>query len=251
MIALPVKLFANITATEGASASPLEQAVADLVAVAFFFLLRVGEYTCPSSAKKTRTRQFRLKDVTFWAGTAARQRHQLPFNTPLADLLAANSVTLILSNQKNGMRDAVLHHDRVADDLCPVKALARRFASARAASGGRPNALICQYGPNNQVVARHVSQVLERAAIRTSIWLEGFALNRIGTHSIRASGAMQLFLNGVSEAQIKKIGRWKSATWLSYIHSQISAVSEGLSRRMVRPVVYYNIATRRAPAGAA
>jgi hypothetical protein len=83
MIALPVKLFANITVTEGASASPLEQAVADLVADAFFFLLRVGEYTCPSSAKKTRTRQFRLKDVTFWAGTAARQRHQLPFNTPL------------------------------------------------------------------------------------------------------------------------------------------------------------------------
>jgi hypothetical protein len=58
---------------------------------------------------------------------------------------------------------------------------------------------------------------------------------------------MQLFLNDVPEAKIKKIGRWKSATsWLTYIHDQISAASEGLSIRMSRPVVYYNIATRHA-----
>jgi hypothetical protein len=244
MIALPVKIFSNIASTEGASASPMEQAIADLVTIAFFFLLRVGEYTCPSRTKVTRTRQFRLKDVTFWARNAAGQRSRIPFDAPLAAFMAAEAVTLILSNQKNGMRDAVLHHDRVAGTLCPVKALACRFVSARAASGSRPRALICQYGPGQHVVARHIGQVLQRAAIRTTIWMEGFALHRIGTHSIRASGAMQLFLNEVSEAKIKKIGRWKSATWLSYIHSQISAVSEGLSRKMVRPVVYYNIATR-------
>jgi hypothetical protein len=250
MIALPVKLFANIAATEGVSDSPMEQAISDLVTVAFFFLLRVGEYTCPSTTKVTRTRQFRLKDVSFWARNAAGRRRRLPFNAPLAALLAADAVTLILSNQKNGLRDAVLHHDTVEGALCPVKAMARRFASARAASGGRQKALICQFGPGKHIVARHIGQVLQRAAIRTTIWMEGFALHRIGSHSIRASGAMQLFLNNVSKAKIKKIGRWKSATWLSYIHSQISAVSEGLSRKMVRPVVYYNIATRTA-AGAA
>jgi hypothetical protein len=55
MIALPVKLFKNIAATEGASNSPLEQAIADLVTITFFFLLRVGEYTCQSRTTKTRT----------------------------------------------------------------------------------------------------------------------------------------------------------------------------------------------------
>lgn len=74
--------------------------------------------------------------------------------------------------------------------------------------------------------------------------MEGFSLRRIGTHSICASGAMQLYLNDVTEEKIKKIGRWKSATWLTYIHSQISAVTAGLSSRMARPVVYHNIATR-------
>jgi hypothetical protein len=250
MIALPVKLFENIASTEGASNSPLEQAIADLVTIAFFFLLRVGEYTCPSRTTKTRTRQFRLKDVSFWSRTLTGQKRRLPFNAPPAALMAADAVTLILSNQKNGMRDAVLHHDKVSSALCPVKALARRFATARTASHGHAQALICLYGPGHNVVARHIGQVLDRAAIRTTLWLESFALHRIGSHLIRASGAMQLFLNDVSEARIKKIGRWKSATWLSYIHSQISAVSEGLYRRMVRPVVYYNIATRNV-AGAA
>jgi hypothetical protein len=51
-------------------------------------------------------------------------------------------------------------------------------------------ALICQYGPNQHMVACHISQVLECMAICTIIWLEGFALHHIGTHLIHTSGAM-------------------------------------------------------------
>jgi hypothetical protein len=65
--------------------------------------------------------------------------------------------------------------------------------------------MICQYGPSHHVLAHHISQVLERMTIHTTLWLEGFALHHIGTHSIHTSGAMQLFLNDVSEACIKKI----------------------------------------------
>ena len=75
--------------------------------------------------------------------------------------------------------------------------------------------------------------------------MEGFALDRIGTHSIRASGAMQLYLNGISEAKIMKIGQWKSKTWLTYIHNQIAAVTAGVSRIMAQPIVYYNVVVRQ------
>jgi hypothetical protein len=166
--------------------------------IAFFSLLRVGKYTCPTSTEKTRARQFCLKDATFWSHSAAGIRRWLPFNAPLAALMAADAVTLILSNQKNGMHDALLHHNKVDSDLFPVKALTCCLAAAHTTSNGCQKAMICQYGPGHHVVvAHHISQVLECAAIHNTLWMEGFALHHIGTHSIRASGTMQLFLNDV------------------------------------------------------
>jgi hypothetical protein len=55
---------------------------------------------------------------------------------------------------------------------------------------------------------------------------------------------MALYLNEVSEKQICLIGRWKSKTWMTYIHTQIAAVSAGLSRLMARPVVFHNISVQ-------
>jgi hypothetical protein len=72
--------------------------------------------------------------------------------------------------------------------------------------------------------------------------MEGFALDQIGTHSIRASGAMQLYLHdGVTKPKIMKIGRWKSKTWLTFIHNQIMVVMARLSRLMSQLAIYYNV----------
>jgi hypothetical protein len=101
--------------------------------------------------------------------------------------------------------------------------------------------------PRSYVLAKHVNQLLQRAAYRTTIWVEGFELSRIGPHSIRASGAMALYLNGVTEQQICILGRWKSKTWLTYIHTQIAAISAGVSLVMSRPVMFHNIAIRADP----
>jgi hypothetical protein len=151
MITLLVKLFSNIATTEGGLDSPLEQAIADLVTIVFFFLLRFGDYTCPTSTKKTPTRQFQFKDVTFWSCTAAGKCCRFPFNTPPAVLMVADTITLILSNQKNVMWDAILHHNKMDGNLCPVKALARHCAATRATSNGRQKAMICQYGTGHNL----------------------------------------------------------------------------------------------------
>ena len=76
------------------------------------------------------------------------------------------------------------------------------------------------------------------------LWEEGFHPNSIGPHSIQASGAMALYLNNVPEATIRLMGWWQSKTWTTYIHTHIAAFSASLSRRMVQPVLFHNIAGR-------
>jgi len=48
-------------------ATPLEQAVGDLALIAFYYLLRVGEYTTKRTRNESKqTVQFKLEDVTFF-----------------------------------------------------------------------------------------------------------------------------------------------------------------------------------------
>lgn len=183
-VALPVKVFQNICDNEGQSEVPVEQATADVITIMFYFLLRVGEITCPSGNKMRRTVQFRRCDTSFWARGPNGSLVRLPHTSTLEELLAADEVTLKLTNQKNGTRDSTLHHERVPGNFCPVQAVARRFHASRGADPANPDAMLCLLAPRTHVLSKHVSQVLKRAAMRTAIWLEGFALERIGTHSI-------------------------------------------------------------------
>ena len=64
-LALPISVIEDVMQHEDRSRDPKDEALADLVALAFFFLLlRVGEYT-PSGNRNTRTTQIRRKDLHF------------------------------------------------------------------------------------------------------------------------------------------------------------------------------------------
>jgi hypothetical protein len=52
---------------------------------------------------------------------------------------------------------------------------------------------------------------------------------------------MAMRLDNVGEDIIKKLGRWSSSTWLTYIHTQISSLTAGLSERMAIHHVFYNV----------
>jgi hypothetical protein len=85
---------------------------------------------------------------------------------------------------------------------------------------------------------------IQCGVVHSMIWMQGYDLHRIGPHSLRASGAMQLALNSVPDSIIQKLGRWSSSTWLQYLHGQISCLTRGISSsRMSTPVLYVNIGT--------
>ena len=64
-LAVPIELINYIVRTFNANIAQIR--TAQLVAVAFYLLLRVGEHTKPK--RKIRTVQFRLKDVVFFGKT--------------------------------------------------------------------------------------------------------------------------------------------------------------------------------------
>jgi len=72
-----------------------------------------------------------------------------------------------------------------------------------------------------------------------NLGLQQFGLHpdHVGSHSLRAGGAMAMHLAGVDHNTIKKMGRWSSDTWLMYIHEQIAALTAGVSKRMTQSTI--------------
>jgi hypothetical protein len=235
-LALPVTTVERAGAYHQAPNSARTRATADLIITAFFFLLRIGEYAMPKANVRTRTVQFRVQDVTF-----RRDGIVLPNTTPLPQLLLADSVVLCMDNQKNGQRGATIHHTSCLSWFRPVKALARRVASIMSQTQALSTPLSF-VSPGCHVVAANVTSLVHQAATDTNLVAQGYDLKRGGTHSLRASGAMALKLQGVEDSLIMKIGRWTGLTFLTYTHSQIGALNAGLAQRMSIRIQFVNIA---------
>jgi hypothetical protein len=110
------------------SNSPATKAAGQLCLIAFYYLLRVGEYTQPRFVMRngtkhrcTRTKQFTTGNVGFFKNNLV-----LPRNSPLHILLTADAATLKISNQKNGRMGDTIHQRAIDSPCCPIKALAHR-----------------------------------------------------------------------------------------------------------------------------
>ena len=219
--------------------SVVRQATADLICIAFYYLLRIGEYTTKTKRKKkTRTRQFRMKDVTFFKYNDSGLLVALSRNASDEEILKADAANLRISNQKNGHAGACVHHHAIEGNplACPVRALGRRFCHIRQhTSSGK--AFICAYWDKagyGNVSDDQVRFTVKFAAKALRYENRGIPIDRIDTHSLRSGGACALKLAGYDDVAIRKMGRWapKSNAFLEYIHNQLSNFSAGASTRM-------------------
>ena len=122
------------------------RAVADMICIAFYFLMRPGEHTMTNT-----NTPFKLQDTRLFIGSrrvAWDTATQLEHNQ-------VSAISLVFTTQKNGVKGEVITHGRSGDYLCcPVRALVRRIQYHRQ-QASPPDTPLCAYYANGRT--RHVN----------------------------------------------------------------------------------------------
>ena len=143
---------------------------------------------------------------------------------------------------ENGTKGAVVHHKAFRGIICPVAALAWRIANVQAGPAEGPlNRAYHLSGKVTRVSDRDIGIAVRWGATSDSLLTRGYTINRISSHSLRAGGAMAMKLSGASDSTIMRVGRWTSLTYLTYIHSQIGALTAGVAWRMSTAFTFQNV----------
>ena len=230
-IPLPVAVIRNcvVTAYAGERTNQSLLAAADLIVIAFFFLMRPGEY-CSSTSTDEVSHPFTLADLTF-------SSQGIPINhleAPLDELTTASEVLLTFTRQKNANRGEKIGHACSGDPLfCPVQALIRRVKHLRM-NGASPTCTIHTYYPQfrtrpTALPRAAILRLLRRSASEVA---SEIPTSEVHTRALRASGAMALISSSVDSNIIRLLGRWQSDAMLHYLHVQNQPILHQLATVM-------------------
>jgi len=240
---VPIMVLRHVMATASASGCQVNLAAADMIALAFYFLLRPGEYTAKATPE---AHPFLLRNVQLFIGPT----HRLDLVTaPDHQLQQATFATLTFSNQKNGVKDEVVGHARSGDPLlCPVLALTRRVIHLRQhhAPTSTPLATAYHHQRPTAILPADITQ-----ALRVSVALIGprlgFLPSDISARCLRAAGATALLCADVDSCHIQLLGRWRSDEMLRYLHLQAQPLMKDFSRKMLLGGSYHLIPNQLVP----
>ncbi len=214
-------------------------AVADMIIIAFFFLLRPGEYT-DSNQEST---PFRFCDVQLFIG----QRRLDLLHDSIALILEARFASLTFTDQKNGVRGEVIGLGCSGDSyLCPVKAIIRRVIYLRLNSAPPDVPLARLFNQTSRITASVITSTLREAVTLLGPEL-GFLPSDISARCLRASGAMALLLGQIDTDIIRLIGRWRSDEMLRYLHLQAAPLMQDYARKMLMAGDYSLIPNQLVP----
>ena len=199
---------------------------------AFFFAMRSCEYLKSTHKEDSkRTKILRLRNFK-----AKMNGRALDFRA--RELSHADMIMITFETQKNDTRNKTIHMFRTGDKLmCPVIAWAttikRILDTIPGASGDTKVSTFNDLGRITEITSTYA-----RAKIRSITELIGeeelgFSKEEVGLHSIRSGGAMAMFLSGVSDIIIQRIGRWESNAFLEYIREQVENFTYGVSEKML------------------
>ena len=121
-------------------------------------------------------------------------------------------------------------------DLCPVRSYATLTQRILHYKGTSLNTPINTFSDDTSTRLIHSNEVFAHIKNIVRVFGKsnlGFDETEVGTHSIRSSAVMQLFLNKIPTFQIMLLGRWSSDAFLKYIRRQVQEFSSGLSTAMV------------------
>jgi hypothetical protein len=209
---IPLAVLHNACAIARSAADDHSMAAADLMWIAFFYLLRNGEYLL--NAKDAHP--FALRDLRVWVGTQIIDH----LTAPLHMLQRATFISLEFTTQKNAVRGEVIGHGCTSHTwACPTKALLRRLIHLRS-HNALPSTKLCAVGPKLQPLPpRTIVTLLRQGGIAYSA-ATGTTLPPLHLKALRATGATALLSRDVNGNEIQLLGRWKSDSMLRYLHLQ-------------------------------
>ena len=170
-LAIPVAVPEQVLSMAMKQEKNKAKAVGDLALIAFYYLLRMGEYTQPKfvtvegkKVRATRTVQFTIENIGFF-----KDNKILPRGSPLKKLLTADSCTLKITNQKNGQMGETIHQNKIHLVFCPVKGLARRVNHILSHDGTTTNLLCDIWDESNESWTSIKSLKLEKRGIAPNL----------------------------------------------------------------------------------
>jgi hypothetical protein len=223
----------------------ITQCTADMIQIAFFYLLRPGEYSISSSRSDTQSTPFTLGSVQL---SIANTRLCLTTSTD-AQLLSATFSSLTFDNQKNGIRGEVIGLSTSGDPVvCPVRALARRVIHLRSNNAPATTPLATAFHNTRR---HHVTPAMITTALKNCVTFLGpdlgFVASDVSARCLRAAGANALLLANIDPDIIRLIGRWRSDEMLRYLHVQAAPLMADYSRRMLESGQYTLIPNQLVP----
>jgi len=224
---IPLSVLQHAVRCARALNTPCHHALADMITLGFYFLLRPGEYANTSNPESY---PFRMCDVHLFGNGARMSTQQLAAGS------IPNFVALEFTNQKNGVRGELIGLGPSGDpSFCPIQAVRHRLLALHF-SDAPPETPLYTYFDHNLPFA--ISSSTLTLALRTAVQVVGLPLGLtptdVSVRSLRASGAMALLCANVDTDRIRLLGRWRSDEMLRYLHVQAVPVVAPIASAMLR-----------------
>lgn len=217
--------FVNLdpSATEGL------KAVVNLVIIAYFFLMRPGEYC--NTRSQDLSHWFHLDEIELWIGN---QKLDFAIATD-HELLTASFAILIFSDQKNTRRGEKIGQGLSGEYLFfSVRVLGRRIVHLRKNRAPPHTPIHCYYeqyrGAPRQVSAATITTTLRCSA---AMLPKDINLALITVKALRTTGAMSLLRADINSNWVQMMGRWQSDAMLAYPHIQSAPIIKNFARAML------------------
>jgi len=199
------------------------------------------EYTYVGKGVR-KTRAIRAYDVVFRHGARVID-HDSPY------LHLSHAVSINFGDQKSEIKDETVSQDNNwKHELNPVYHYANTIRRLRSYPGYSDTWELYTFfdGINfSKIQPSEILIDLRSSVDAIGVDILGFTSANIGTHSIRASLAMMIYLAKEPIYTIMLVGRWSSDAFLAYIEKQVKESTKGVSSRMLKHDTFYNIPLAR------
>ena len=229
--ALPLSVFKRLYED---TFTPVDEVLGQLACGAFFFGMRSCEDLSVTGTRKTK--RLKVRNIRFFKNcTEVRDK-----NSPI--LKYSDSVSITFEFQKNKQKNITVSQPRSGKEICPVIIWAKIVQRILQYKGSSENTSVNVFLISERIIYLKSSQMLKqiRHTVNNMSGL-GFTGEEVGTHSIRASLAMALYLSKRAISTIMLLGRWSSDAFLLYVRRQVQEFSAGVSADMVSNETFFTI----------